>query len=262
MRKIIGIILLSVLVVSLSACSVRFEVRGKNKNNIIKDVVNTNNSIPLKDEKKIDIEITGGEIELAGYDGDEVTISVKSNLENDIINLSKSKETIKVDDNINIGIDLSGNNIQREIIINIPYSFNGDIEFKYGAGKVEVEGINCDTIDIDGGAGELKVNDILFNKLYFSAGVGKSDIELLRKCGEIYIDGGVGAVEISLAEVGGNLSYDGGVGSAKIKVPENSPVYFNTSSGLGRTNINAITSSEKTYEFDIDVGIGEVNIYN
>ena len=43
---------------------------------------------------------------------------------------------------------------------------------------------------------------------------------------------------------------------------ENSPVYFNTTSGIGNTNINTVTSSEKNYEFNLSVGIGEIKVNN
>ena len=58
------------------------------------------------------------------------------------------------------------------------------------------------------------------------------------------------------------MIYEGGVGEAKIKIPKNSPVYFNTSSGIGSTNISAITSGENTYKFTLEVGIGEIEVYN
>ena len=128
------------------------------------------------------------------------------------------------------------------------------MNYEYGAGESEIKDIICNNLNIDGGTGELTVDDIVFNKLDFSAGVGESDINLIRKCGDINIEGGVGEVNVSLAEVG--------VGSATIKIPENAPVYFNTTSGIGNTDINARVSSEKTYEFKLSVGIGEIKVFN
>lgn len=265
MKKIMTLILSLILVVSLTACSLRVEVRDKknNNNSVIKDVMEISNSISVENENEIDIEIKYGEIKIVGYDGNEVFLSVKSNLANDNITLNKDDDAIEIKDKGDESINLFGNNnVKREVLIKIPYSFNGNIDFEYGAGETEISDIMCDNMEIEGGAGSLKINDILFNKLYFSAGVGESDIKLLRKCGEINIKGGVGEVKVSLEEVGGDLTYDGGIGSAQIQIPENSPVYFNTSSGIGETNINAVTSSEKTYEFNVTVGIGEIKIYN
>ena len=190
----------------------------------------------------------------------------KTNLNVDEINININKEgnSIEISDGNDLSnIDLfKSNNIDVKLMIKIPNNYSGDINLSYGAAEVELSNIDCNNLNIDGGAGELTINDIFFNKLDFNAGVGESEINLVRKCGEIDIDGGVGEISISIEEVGGNLIYEGGVGSAKIKIPENSPVYFNTDSGIGETNINAITSSERTYEFNLSLGIGEIKVYN
>ena len=65
-----------------------------------------------------------------------------------------------------------------------------------------------------------------------------------------------------MAEVGGNLKYKGGVGSTDITIPKNSPVKFVVGKGLGNCNIDAKTSGEETYTFDLKVGVGSINIRN
>ncbi|WP_195988617.1 DUF4097 family beta strand repeat-containing protein [Clostridium sp. D53t1_180928_C8] len=266
MKKIMTLALSLILVLSLSACSVRLEVRNKNnsKSNKTYEVTDINKNVKLENENKIDISIGFGKINIVGYDGNEVIVTGKTNLNVDKININKEGKSIEISDGNDISnIDLfKSNNIDVELMIKVPNNYSGDIYLSYGAAEVELSNINCNNLNIDGGAGELKINDIFFNKLDFNAGVGESEINLLRKCGEIDIDGGVGEIDISIEEVGGNLTYEGGVGSAKIKIPENAPVYFNTDSGIGETNINAITSSERTYEFNLSLGIGEIKIYN
>ncbi|MBX9136890.1 MULTISPECIES: DUF4097 family beta strand repeat-containing protein [unclassified Clostridium] len=268
MKKIMTLALSLILVLSLSACSVRFEVRNKNnsKSNKTYEVKDINKNVKLENENKIDISIGFGKINIVGYDGNEVIVTGKTNLNVDEINININKEgnSIEISDGNDLSnIDLfKSNNIDVKLMIKIPNNYSGDINLSYGAAEVELSNIDCNNLNIDGGAGELTINDIFFNKLDFNAGVGESEINLVRKCGEIDIDGGVGEISISIEEVGGNLIYEGGVGSAKIKIPENSPVYFNTDSGIGETNINAITSSERTYEFNLSLGIGEIKVYN
>lgn len=264
MRKIMALALSLILILSLSGC-VRFEVRNKkNSSNISKGLVDINKSIILSDENKIDISANFGQINIEGYDGNEVIMTGKSNLNVDEINISKNGDTITITDGNNLSnTDLfKANNVDVELLIKIPNDFTGDIYLGYGTAEVEVKNLTFNNLDIEGGAGQLTIDDILFNKLDFSSGVGQSDINLLRKCGDIYIDGGVGEVNLSLEEVGGNLTYNGGVGSAKIRIPENAPVYFNTESGIGKTSITAKTSSERTYEFNLSLGIGEIKVYN
>lgn len=266
MKKIMTLALSLILVLVLGGCSVRFEVRNKKSNNNNKSykVMDINKSVKLESENKIDISANFGEINVEGYDGTEVIMTGKSNLDPEDINIEKAEGSIIISDGSDLSdIDLFGsNNLDVDLLIKIPNSFSGDINLEYGAAEVEIRDLSCDNISIDGGAGQLTINDIVFNKFKFSAGVGESDINLIEKCGDIHIDGGVGEVNLSIAEVGGNLTYEGGVGSATIKIPKNAPVYFNTSSGIGETNIKAITSSEKTYEFNLSLGIGEIKVYN
>lgn len=266
MKKIMTLALSLILVLVLGGCSVRFEVRDKNSNNNNKSykVMDINKSVKLESENKIDVSVNFGEINIVGYDGTEVIMNGESNLEQEKINIEKAEGSIIISDGSDLSdIDLFGsNNLNMDLLIKIPNSFTGDIHLEYGAAEVEISNLACNNISIDGGAGQLTINDIVFNKFKFSAGVGESNINLVEKCGDIHIDGGVGEVNLSIAEVGGNLTYEGGIGSATIKIPENAPVYFNTSSGIGETNIKAITSSEKTYEFNLSLGIGEIKVYN
>lgn len=263
MKKIIVLCWSIIMVLTFTAC-VRFEVRGKaNTTKLSSEEIEINKSVVFEGENKIDIDVGCGVVKLSGYEGDEVIVSGITNLAEEDIILTKGNNTIKIKDNSDDLIDLFGNNDYiLDLEIKIPYSFNGDLHYEYGAGESEIKDIICNNLSIDGGAGELTIDDIVFNKLDFNAGVGESNINLIRKCGDIDIDGGVGEVKISLAEVGGNLIYEGGIGSAEIKIPENSPVYFNTSSGIGEANINAVTSSEKIYEFNLTVGIGEIKVHN
>ncbi|MEN8078171.1 DUF4097 family beta strand repeat-containing protein [Clostridioides difficile] len=267
MKKIMTLALSLILVLVLGGCSVRFEVRNKksnNNNNKSYKVMDIDKSVKLENENKIDISANWGEINIVGYDGTEVVMSGESNLDPEEINIEKVGDSIIISDGNDLSdIDLfRSNNLNVDLLIKIPNNFTGDIHLEYGAAEVEISDLSCNNISIDGGAGQLTINDIVFNKFKFSAGVGESNINLVEKCGEIHIDGGVGEVNLSIAEVGGNLTYEGGIGSATIKIPKNAPVYFNTSSGIGETNIKAITSSEKTYEFNLSLGIGEIKVYN
>ena len=74
------------------------------------------------------------------------------------------------------------------------------------------------------------------------------------------INGGLGNLTINFAEVGGNLNYDGGMGETVISIPNNSPVKINTSTGVGSIDINAKTSGEDIYTFDLNIGVGSLTV--
>lgn len=149
-----------------------------------------------------------------------------------------------------------------KVDILIPSKFTGDLIFKQGEGTSDVESIKVKNIDIAGGAVKLKCDDIKFEKLNLNSGVGKFDFNLKEKCGDIEINGGVGETNIKMAEVGGSLKYKGGVGSTNITIPKNSPVKFVVGKGLGNCKIDAKTSGEETYTFDLKVGVGSINVSN
>lgn len=262
MKKIMVLVWATIMIFTLTACSVRVEVRNKRStSSLSSENIDINKSVVFEGESEIDIEIEYGKVTLIGYEGNEVSVSGTTNISEYKITVDKKGNTIKIESDDLIE-SFGDNNYRLDLEIKIPYSFNGDLNYEYGAVESEIKDIICNNLNIDGGTGELTIDDIAFNKLDFSAGVGQSNINLIRKCGDINIEGGVGEVDISLTEVGGDMVFEGGVGSAKIKIPENSPVYFNTTSGIGNININARTSSEKTYEFKLSVGIGEVKVYN
>lgn len=262
-KRIITLGLATFVAVSLSGCSIRFGVNKRNSG----DTVQINEKVAYTNEDEIDIDVNYGEITLSAYEGNEIIITGSTNRGEDVIKLSKNGNRIKIKDNSKDNIDFglfskkgSGDNMTLDI--KIPSNFNGDIEFDYGAGETTVTGIKCNKLDIDGGAGQLNLENVVFENLIFNAGVGEANIDLIERCGDIEIDGGVGSVNITMKEVGGNLTFDGGVGSANIRIPENAPVSFDTSSGIGATEITAKTSGENTYKFDLEVGVGEIRVYN
>lgn len=262
-KKIITLGLAILVAISLAGCSIRFGINKRNRG----ETVNINKQVVYTDENKIEIDIKYGYVTISTHDKSDVIVTGSSNRGEDVIKVSKSGNSIKIKDNSrdNVNLNLFSKNDSSDkmnIEIKIPNDFQGDLDFDYGAGEATITGVKCKRLDIDGGAGKLNLEDIVFEKLIFSAGVGQSNIVLTDKCGDIEIDGGVGEVNISMTEVGGNLSFDGGVGSAKIRIPENAPVYFNTSSGIGSTKVTAKISGENTYKFDLNVGVGEIKVYN
>lgn len=261
MKKIIMLALTILVILSLWGCSIRFGVNKRSFGN----TVDINEKIIYEGEEKIDINIKYGDITLSTYEGNEIIITGFTNRGEDIIKLSKSGNSINIKDDSKDNFDLFSNNDLSDkmtIDIKVPSTFNGDIDLEYGAGEANIIGIKCNKLNIEGGAGKLNLEDIVFNELVFSAGVGQSNIKLTEKCGDIKIKGGVGEINITMNKVGGNLTFDGGVGSAKIRIPEDAPVYFNTSSGIGTAKITAKTSGKNTYKFELNIGVGEIKIYN
>lgn len=220
--------------------------------------------IALEDVKNIDIEISAAKVSVKSYEGTDIKITGKLSEKSKGMNINKSDSKIQI---VEKSYALKGSFTNNEddttkTDILIPSKFAGDFIFKQGEGTSDIESIKVKNIDIAGGAVKLKCDDIKFEKLNLNSGVGKFDFNLKEKCGDIEINGGIGETNIKMAEVGGNFEYKGGVGSTNITIPKNSPVKFVVGKGLGNCKIDAKTSGEETYTFDLKVGVGSINVRN
>lgn len=227
--------------------------------------------IAVEDATNINISVNAAIITIKVYDGDEIKVTGKLSENSTDIDLDKHSSTIEL---IEKGTKISkflptmtNDQNQKDVStldILIPLKFNGNFQFIQGVGTSNIEGLNVKNLDIYGGTGYIKCEDIVFNKLNLKTGAAKTDFKLNKKSGDMIIEGGVGEINITMAEVGGNLKYSGGVGKLDVKIPENSPVKFekNSGSGLGAFKLNAKTSSEEKYTFDLKVGVGSIDIHN
>ena len=265
MKKIIIMtIVIGVLASSLSSCSLKFGVKSRSESNYSEgSTEKSNESISIESIDNIDIDIDAGNIAINEIGGNDVTVEFigKSNL-NKKSKVEKEGNTIVIKENIsNRGFKFGVSNFEDgEVRIGIPSSYRENLSLEYGAGSLTVKDVNVNSLYIGGGAGELNIKNVVFTSLDLEQGVGNTEIDLKEKSGDIKIDGGVGSLSLRIAEVGGNLTCEGGVGEIKIYIPDQSPVKIKTSSGLGEVDINANTSGENTYKFDLDVGIGSIEV--
>jgi hypothetical protein len=222
-----------------------------------------NEKIAFENINDVNIEISAAKVSIKAYDGEEIKITGKLSEKSKgmVINKKSSKFEI-IEKGYNVMGSFKGDDDKSIIDVLIPSKFKGNLTFKQGAGVADIEGLKVKDIDIFGGAGKLKCNGVKFDKLNLNSGVGEVDLNLNEKCGDIEINGDVGETNIKMAEVGGNLKYRGGVGSVNITIPKNSPVKFDVEKGVGSCKIDAKTSSEQTYTFDLKAGVGSINIRN
>lgn len=253
-------VIISALAVTLTACNVKVGVKPRNSSD---SEVILNKSLTIENIDTIDISIGVANININEIDGDDVTVEFigESELsENTTVERSGKSIVIK-EEKYNTGFSLGNNSFKdRKVNIGIPTKYSKDITLEYGAGNVFVKGLKVNGLDIKGGAGNLDMRNIVFASLDLKQGVGNTDIDLKDKCGNIKIKGGVGNLELSMAQVGGNLTCQGGVGDTEISIPDKAPVKIKTSSGLGESKIYANTSGENTYEFDLNIGVGNLTV--
>ena len=147
----------------------------------------------------------------------------------------------------------------RSLKVGVPGDYHGDMVVKNAVGDCEMKELKLSDVDIKTGVGDFDIVNGEYNVLTLKQGTGNAEINL-SYCGDMNIKGGVGDLKLNLESVNGNLIFKGGVGDADIYLPNNSPVSFKTSSGVGKCNIEVQTSGENTYVFDLNTGVGDIEV--
>lgn len=272
MRKSFKIIMALMITTMLTGCGIKFGVESRNNNwfkqsfsdneeseSNVSSSRNVSISESIEEITKLDISIDVSNVDIKYYDGDNLEVSGVLSKYSRGINTEKNsnKFIIKEDSKQNTNYDNSG-----ELEIKIPRSFNGDLEFSFGVAECEINDLELNNLVINGGVGSLSLDEISFNELDLKSGVGEVSLKTEKKTGNIKIKGGVGETNISLGDINGDLKFEGGMGSATIKVPTDAPININSEAGLGEVNIKAKTSNEGKFNFDLTVGMGEIEVIN
>ena len=124
------------------------------------------------------------------------------------------------------------------VILNIPEGFVFDeAMIDTGAGKVEIDALSCDALELSLGAGKAEIRNLTANS--------RADI-----------DGGAGELDIDSGKLC-NLDLDMGVGALKLKsrIEGRSLLDY----GVGETNL-ILLGSKTDYKIELDKGIGEAKL--
>lgn len=117
-------------------------------------------------------------------------------------------------------------------------------------------GMKFDEVEINAGAGTLKIEKMVTNKLDLKLGAGKTSIDELEVKEEARIDGGAGLTEIKNGDLN-NLDLELGAGKAEVKakLSGNNKIH----SGAGKLELDLI-GREADYKLMLDKGIGSVKV--
>ena len=153
------------------------------------------------------------------------------------------------------------NNNSGEITIYVPSDLN-ELVIDGGSGEIKIEDIIADRLELDLGAGLIEIKSSTFYKADIDGGVGVIDA-IDTTLSSLELDAGVGSVSID-GEILGRSTIDGGIGEINLNLSNESLYKFIVDKGLGDITVNG-TSISGTYGngenvIDIDNGIGSVNI--
>lgn len=132
------------------------------------------------------------------------------------------------------------NTSQKQIVLTIPTNKALEyLEIEAGAGFLEIESLKVEKLNLDLGAGKVKIDDL---EVYHNAD----------------IDGGAGEIEINSNKMN-NMELNMGLG----KLTLNANIFGNSKieAGIGEVNIN-ILGNKENYTLKLEKGIGSIKIDN
>ena len=182
--------------------------------------------------EKLEIDIDGAKFTLDSQNGDKII--VKTNIKN--LTAKDIGKTVKVK--------------ERQGLFTVTQT-DAFVEIYYPVG------FEFEDVDIDAGAGELKVFNLTAERLDADLGAGDTYFGDLVVTGKADIDGGVGSLRFSQAEITG-LDLDLGVGRFSFHgiLNGNNDISF----GIGESYVDFYDDKERYY-FDVEKGIGEIEYY-
>ena len=153
------------------------------------------------------------------------------------------------------------NNNSGEITIYVPNDLN-ELNIDGGSGEIKIANIIADKLELDLGAGLIEIKSSTFYRADIDGGVGLINA-FDTTFSSLDLDAGVGKVSIA-GDILGNSKIDGGVGEIELILSNESLYRFNVDKGLGDITVNG-ESISNTYGsgenlIDIDNGIGAVTI--
>lgn len=267
MKNVLKIIMVLSLATMLTSCGISFGVESRRSSNkssgssLRSAGEEVNLSEDINDVNKINIRIDVSDLNIVHHDGSNVEITGELSSYSRGIDVNKSGSTFEIVEETKKSTNLGSNNYSK-LLIKIPRSFNGDLKLDFGVGTFNVSDLVLNNVEVEAGVGDVSLDGISFKSLDLESGVGSVSLITKEKTGDIYISGGVGEVDVELGDINGNLKFEGGVGSANFKVPVDAPIRINSKAGLGDANIKAKTSNEGKYNFDLEVGLGQVTVRN
>ncbi len=154
-----------------------------------------------------------------------------------------------------------------KLTVYVPKNTNFDkVVINTGAGRVDVDYLCADTVELDLGAGEVKINTLIANNdAYINGGAGKVSV-LGGALNNLDLDMGIGQMNIS-SVITGNSKFDLGIGESNIDIIGKKDDYrFNLEKGIGDIRIDGAKIPETRglgngeNVIDVSGGIGTINI--
>ncbi len=228
--KILQILFLAILFVGLWACYPTGEIQEESR------------TVKLGEAEsvEVDLNIGAGQLKLYGSARELMEGNFVYNVERwkprIDYSISGTRGLLRIRQGKSSGVPIGKKRNRWDISLSNDVPLDLKIDFGAGEGKLDLRGLNLESLNIDMGVGSLTVD---------LADEWKQDLE-------ISIDGGVGSATVYLPEnVGVRVSVDKGIGSVHARdMNKEGHVYTNDAYGKTEVSIN----------MDIEAGIGSIDL--
>ena len=254
---VVGIIVLAIGIISLVA------VGGighyiKYEDVLVEEQAENVTKIKI-DSASVDIKIVnGGQTDKITYEGKDVpTDYIGFEIDGDTAKIYKKKKSFSI---IGFGsLNMFGK--ETKITLTVPDKLYDELDMDAGAGTIKLDGFKVEKADLDCGAGDFSAENCKFDKLDMDCGAGNIDI-LDCEIGSLDLDCGAGNVKFSgkLTEKG---KIDCGAGDVDIRIDGAYMDYdLDVDKGIGDVNIEkgSAQGTGADIPLDIDCGAGDVDI--
>lgn len=209
-----------------------------------------------------------GSLRVTSGDTDEVRVYVEDEDNDYRINVSGDTLNIKRGKQFNNFFDFNWNEtFKSEVIVTLPKDYNLEkLDIDGGAGDINIEEFSADYLSVDAGAGRMSIKNVKALKVDINGGAGElrfSDVEF----NDSKIDSGVGLVDFDGIMLGKN-EINAGVGEIKIDIYGNVDDYhIKTDKGLGNIRVNGQDYDDSEFRkgnpdngLDISGGVGNIEV--
>ncbi|WP_019680415.1 DUF4097 family beta strand repeat-containing protein [Ruminococcus flavefaciens] len=157
----------------------------------------------------------------------------------------------------------SSSKVDPVIRLQLPAQAYESFKLDLGAGDNKISGINCNDLKIECGAGEVTVSQIRCKNANIDCGAGSFNIIAMNCEDKLDIDGGAGEIRI-LETVLGGLDLDQGVGEFSFRGTINGDIDADGGVGEMTFNLTNpagdFEGKNSKYKLDIDTGIGSKTV--
>lgn len=205
---------------------------------------------------KLEIDIAAADFTIKESD----SFFVESNLKN--LNVTEKNGVLIIKAKNRIGIK----HTNATLVLGIPKeTVFKDADITTGAGKLSIDILAADALELEFGAGEVIINSLVSNNnININGGAGKITI-LDGQLNNLDLDMGVGQLNLTAA-LSGNNDFDLGVGESNLTLIGNEEDYsIQIEKGVGNVTVNGKSvSNYNTVNgnsiIDIDGGVGAINL--